>query len=88
MDEDVPRRGGRTTREPSGPREPTGEGASGSAGGRAGNVYAAFATQNGDPALKIKADPFPSVMWVRVQDGTRQPGFLDDRAATYLKKRG
>ncbi len=85
VDDDVPRRGGRTARDGSGAREPS-EGGGGSSGGRAGNVYAAFATQTGDPALKIKADPFPAVMWVRVQDGTRQPGFLDDRAATYLKE--
>lgn len=86
VDDEVPRRGGRIVRDSSGTREPGGDGRTGTTGGRAGNVYAAFATQTGDPALKIKADPFPEVMWVRVQDGTRQPGFLDDRAATYLKE--
>lgn len=86
VDDDVPRRGGRTIRETGGIREGAGDGSGGSSGGKAGNVYAAFATPAGDPALKIKADPFPGVMWVRVQDGTRQPGFLDDRAGTYLKE--
>jgi hypothetical protein len=85
VDDNVPRRGGKVRREGGGGRESGNEDSSG-AGGREGNVYAVFATQAGDPALKIKADPFPSVMWVRVQDGTRQPGFLDDRAATYLKE--
>jgi hypothetical protein len=83
VDSDVPRRGGKTQGEGDGGRG--GDGARTGGGGRSGNVYAVFATQNGDPALKIKADPFPNVMWVRLQDGTRQAGFLDDRAATYLK---
>jgi hypothetical protein len=84
VDSDVPRRGGRARAE-SGNNDGHG-GKGGGAGGRGGNVYAVFATQNGDPALKVKADPFPNVMWVRLQDGTRQAGFLDDRAATYLKE--
>jgi len=86
VDDDVPRRGGRTVRDTGGARDGAGDRSGGSNGGKAGNVYAAFATPTGDPALKIKADPYPGVMWVRVQDGTRQPGFLDDRAATYLKE--
>lgn len=85
VDDNVPRRGGKVSRETGGGGE-RGEGGGGNGGGRSGNVYAVFATQTGDPALKIKADPFPAVMWVRVKDGTRQPGFLDDRAATYLKE--
>lgn len=84
VDSDVPRRGGKTRTEASVVQ--SNGGGSGGAGGRGGNVYAVFATQSGDPALKVKADPFPQVMWVRLQDGTRLPGFLDDRAATYLKE--
>lgn len=85
VDDNVPRRGGKASTHIGGGAE-GGERGGGNGGGRSGNVYAVFATQAGDPALKIKADPFPTVMWVRVKDGTRQPGFLDDRAATYLKE--
>jgi hypothetical protein len=84
VDSEVPRRGGKSQTDSGGDRG--GSGSRGGGGGRNGNVYAVFATPNGDPALKIKADPFPNVMWVRLADGTRQPGFLDDRAATYLKE--
>lgn len=86
VDDDVPRRGGKAARQTGETHDGDGDGISKGAGGRAGNVYAVFATQTGEPALKIKADPYPTVMWVRVQDGTRQSGFLDDRAATYLRE--
>jgi hypothetical protein len=36
------------------------------------------------PQSKTKADPYPDVIWVRAADGTREPGFLEDRAAKYL----
>jgi hypothetical protein len=32
----------------------------------------------------VHGDPEPEVRWVTVAEGTRAPGFLEDRAATYL----
>lgn len=53
-------------------------------GGKGGNVYSLFEKKNGTPAKRVKPDPFPHVVWVRVADGTREVGFLEDRAAKYL----
>jgi hypothetical protein len=57
---------------------------SGKKGGRAGDIYALYAEsgpQNADPI-----DSFfePRSKWVSVQDGTRVPPDLDDRAAKFL----
>jgi hypothetical protein len=56
----------------------------GGAGGRTGNVYALFLMDGGEPADAVSPDNMPEVRWVTVADGTRQPPFLEDRAATYL----
>lgn len=53
-------------------------------GGTAGNIYSVFEKQGGKPGRRVNADPFPQVQWVSVKDGTRAPGFIEDRAATYL----
>jgi hypothetical protein len=82
VDEETPRRGGRPMIEE---LERRGRGGrSGGRGGRAGDVYAVFASEAGEPAAKANADPYPEVIWVSAKDGTRDPGFLEDRAATYL----
>jgi hypothetical protein len=83
VSDDAPRRGGKSaveelTRTRSRPTR------SGGQGGRAGDVYALFATDQGTPASKIKTDPYPQVIWVTAKDRTREPGFLEDRAAKYL----
>jgi hypothetical protein len=57
---------------------------SGKKGGRSGDLYALFAE-----ASPIKADPVdafdtPTPKWVTVEDGTRTPPDLDDRAAKFL----
>ena len=56
----------------------------GGRGGRAGDLYALFAVDEGEPGEEILADVDPEVRWVTVKDGTRVPPFLDDRAAKYL----
>lgn len=62
----------------------TNGGGGGKTGGKSGNVYAFFEKNNATPAKRVKPDPFPQVSWVQVADGTRAPGFLEDRAAKYL----
>jgi hypothetical protein len=43
-----------------------------------------FAVDEGDPGEEIFAEVDPDVKWVTVDDGTRVPPLLDDRAAKYL----
>ena len=83
IDEEVPRRGGKALIEEL-ERRSSRTPRSGGKGGRAGDVYAVFATESGQPAGKVKADPFPEVLWVSAEDETRAPGFLEDRAAKFL----
>jgi hypothetical protein len=83
IDDETPRRGGRSQSEES-LRKRTGVSRAGGKGGRAGDVYAVFASESGTPADKVRTDPYPEVMWVRAKDGTREPGILEDRAAKYL----
>jgi hypothetical protein len=54
------------------------------AGGTLGNVYAVFEKIGGTPGKKVKQDPFPTVQWISVKDGTREYGDIEDRAAKYL----
>jgi len=56
----------------------------GGKGGAVGNVYAAFEKHGGEPGDVVKTDPFPEVHWVSIKDGTRDQGYLEDRAAVYL----
>jgi hypothetical protein len=56
----------------------------GHGGGRAGNVYALFLMDGGVPATPVNPDNIPDVIWVSVRKGTREPTFLEDRAAKYL----
>ncbi len=82
--EDEIRRGGNKPIVPKPRNVGPAAGRSGTKGGRAGDVYAVFATERGQAASAVDTDPYPEVMWVSASDGTREPGFLDDRAATYL----
>jgi hypothetical protein len=70
------------------PKIPSGGGSGGVAGGGTGSstggVYAAFQTDSGEPAKQVKGEAFPEVVWIRVKDGTRTAGDLEDRAARYL----
>ncbi len=83
IDDDAPKRGGKPLIEELASRRKR-KGNAGKEGGRAGDVYATFATTAGTAASKTKADPYPRVIWVRASEGTRDAGFLEDRAATYL----
>lgn len=56
----------------------------GGTGGATGGVYAAFQTEEGVNAKLVKGESFPRVYWVRIKDGTRTQGDLEDRAARYL----
>lgn len=62
----------------------TGSSSKSGRGGRAGDVYAIFAAEKGEPASKVDADPYPTTIWISVTNGTRENGFLEDRAAKYL----
>jgi hypothetical protein len=55
-----------------------------SGGGTGGNIYSVFEKKDGVPGKLTKPDPFPSVRWVSVADGTREAGDIEDRAAKYL----
>jgi hypothetical protein len=65
-------------------RERTKRTRTGGGGGRAGNVYALFLMDGGEPADSVNPDNMPEVQWLSVAKGSRQPPFLEDRAATYL----
>ena len=67
----------------------TGGGGAGTAtgggrGGKQGDVYSLFAEEVGEPANLINVPNEPEAQWLSVDDGTRKPGNLDDRAARYL----
>jgi hypothetical protein len=53
-------------------------------GGTAGGVYAIFEKENGKSGDRVQPDLFPSVNWISTKDGTRTPGYLEDRAARFL----
>lgn len=69
-------------------RTPEGSNSSekGSGGGKDGELYALFERKNGTPAEKVQPDIFPNVTWVTVEDRSREPGDMEDRAAKYLDK--
>jgi hypothetical protein len=49
----------------------------------AGGVYHNFLKNKGKKANRSSSDPFPRVTWISVSTGTREPGQLEDRAASY-----
>ena len=56
----------------------------GGSGGRAGNIYALFLADEGQPGEEVFTNNEPDVAWVTVEEGTRTQGFLEDRAAKFL----
>lgn len=62
----------------------SGASSSGKKGGRSGDIYALFAETGGTPADPIDSNSSPEVTWVSVDDGTRTPGDLEDRAGKFL----
>jgi len=57
---------------------------SGKKGGRAGDIYALFAEASAIAADPVDSFNEPETQWVAVEDHTRTPPDLDDRAAKYL----
>jgi hypothetical protein len=53
-------------------------------GGSAGGIYSAFQRKNGIPGSEVRADVFPQVKWISLDEGTREKGDLEDRAARYI----
>lgn len=56
----------------------------GPSGGRAGNIYALFLADEGQLGEEVFTNNEPEVAWITVEEGTRTPGFLEDRAAKFL----
>ncbi len=52
--------------------------------GKDGNIYALFERKGGAPGEKVQPDVFPKVDWVTIEDGSRAPDDIEDRAAKYL----
>lgn len=57
---------------------------SGGKGGRSGDIYALFAEAGGATADPVDSFSEPRCDWVSVEDKTRVPPDLDDRAAKFL----
>jgi hypothetical protein len=69
-----------------GPRDLSGATGSGqpNTGGKDGDLYAIFEKKGGTPAEQVQPDIFPRLTWVSVEDGSRELGDMEDRAAKYL----
>ena len=53
--------------------------------GEVGNIYHLFEKKGGVPSEKSAADPFPTVKWVSVENGSRDANDqLEDKAATFI----
>ena len=52
---------------------------SGNRTGRAGSIYALFLAEDGVPGQDVIDNNEPDVQWITVEEGTRTPGFLEDR---------
>lgn len=48
-----------------------------------GGAYHNFLKPGGKKAELVNPNPFPRVTWISTSDGTREPGQLEDRAASY-----
>jgi len=58
----------------------------GSSGGAVGGIYSTFLKKDGQPGDRARPDLFPTVTWVSVKDGTREPGDIEDKAARYIEE--
>lgn len=56
----------------------------GTPGGTAGGSYAVFQKKDGAPGRQVRPDVFPEIHWVSIENGQRQPGDIEDRAARFL----
>ncbi|HZQ44476.1 MAG TPA: hypothetical protein VFA99_14570 [Acidobacteriaceae bacterium] len=69
---------------PRGEQTDTSDKEPGGKGGRAGDVYSLFLSAGGVPGEEVLVAHEPEVQWVSVENGTRTPPDLEDRAAKYL----
>jgi hypothetical protein len=49
-------------------------------------IYSAFIKEGGEEGRQIKGQACPRIKWVSITDGTRDPSFIEDRAAHYAKE--
>lgn len=61
-----------------------GDSSKGTRDGEVGNIYHLFEKKDGVPSESTQSDPFPTVTWVSVKDGTREDNDMEDKAAKYL----
>lgn len=61
-----------------------GSGSTGGKGGRQGDLYALFTSEEGTQAEFLDQNTEPEVAWVTVEDGSRAREEMDDRAANYI----
>ena len=50
------------------------------------DLLASTKKEGGEKAVDATPNPFPTVRWVRLADGTRSSGELEDRAAQYFER--
>ncbi len=56
-------------------------------GGTTGHpIYSAFIKQGGKEGRQIRGTSYPKIEWVSAANGTRDPSFIEDRAAHYAKE--
>lgn len=84
--EPTPNAGGQTPRGDGGPGRGGPGGSKQTGGGAVGGIYSAFLKADGQPGREARPDLFPKVVWVTVQDGTREQGEMEDKAARYLEE--
>lgn len=56
----------------------------GGKGGRSALLYSLFQSDDGVKGESASKNPYPVTQWVSIEDGTREPGNMEDRAATYI----
>lgn len=67
------------------PERSSGKNTRGGGDNRGGNIYALFVLdEEGQPAEQLLGGVEPSVQWISSAEGTREQGYLEDRAARYL----
>jgi len=64
--------------------ESSATGSPGGRGGKAGSVYSVFLDEGGPAAEEVASDPHPITKWITVEENTRLPGQIEDRAAEYF----
>jgi hypothetical protein len=65
-------------------QQANGKGSAGGGNGKSGTRRSHNKADDGKPGREAKTDPFPAVTWISTEDGSREPGQLEDRAARYL----